>query len=162
MEIEYAGESKVFVPLTELSRVTKYVGEENPELMKLEGKEWEKALSKTEEEVEIIAAELLATDAKRKLEKGISFKSLPDEERIFEKAFPHIHTDQAAIIQEIRSDMEDGIPMDRLISGDVGFGKTEVAMNAIYKAVLSGMQVACISPLLILAEEHRETFEERL
>ncbi len=163
MEIEYALSDKVFVPLTELNRVTKYVGEENPPLMKLEGKEWERALSKTEEEIAIIANELLATDAKRKLEKWIRFKSFPKEEKAFEKAFSHIHTaDQTSIIKEIRNDMEDETPMDRLISGDVGFWKTEVAMNAIYKAVLSGMQVACISPLLILAEEHRETFEERL
>ncbi|MBP9812410.1 DEAD/DEAH box helicase, partial [Candidatus Gracilibacteria bacterium] len=163
MQILYGNGDKVFLPLTELGRITKYVGEPSVELSRLEGKEWEKALSKTDEEVALIAEEILSTEAKRRLTKRIPFGKFETEERAFLLAFPHLHTsDQKAIIQEIQSDMESEYPMDRLISGDVGFGKTEVAMNAIYKAVLSGMQVAVISPLLILAEEHRETFDERL
>lgn len=163
METEYASDARIYVPLTELHRITKYVGESSTPLSSLDGKEWERALSKTEEEVEIIARDILETSARRALEKGIRFGSFPAEEKAFEKAFSHEHTpDQRSIIEDIRTDMESDVPMDRLISGDVGFGKTEIAMNAIYKAVLSGMQVAVISPLLVLAEEHHETFEERL
>ncbi|GAB0174125.1 MAG: hypothetical protein HHAS10_00040 [Candidatus Altimarinota bacterium] len=163
MVIGYSGNDKVYLPLTELGRITKYVGESDIELSRLEGKEWERTLSKTDAEVQIIAEEILSTEAKRKLTKRIPFKKFPTEEETFLKAFPYTHTpDQKSIIEDIFADMEDEIPMDRLISGDVGFGKTEVAMNAIYKAILSGMQVAVISPLLILAEEHRETFDERL
>jgi transcription-repair coupling factor (superfamily II helicase) len=163
METEYASDARIYVPLTELHRITKYVGESSTPLSSLDGKEWERALSKTEEEVEIIARDILETSARRALEKGIRFGSFPAEEKVFEKAFAHEHTpDQRSIIEDIRTDMESDVPMDRLISGDVGFGKTEIAMNAIYKAVLSGMQVAVISPLLVLAEEHYETFEERL
>ncbi len=91
------------------------------------------------------------------------FGKFPEEEAKFLAAFPYQHTmDQLANINEIFRDMESEQPMDRLLSGDVGFGKTEVAMNAIYKAILSGYQVAVISPLLVLADEHYETFLERL
>ncbi len=163
IEIEYDKNAKIFVPITELSRITKYIWEREPVLSSLEWKSWEKTLSKTDEEIALIAAELLETSAKRLGKKWIRFGSFPKEELLFQKAFPHEHTkDQISIIEEIRAAMEDDAPMDHLIAWDVGFGKTEIAMNAIYKAVLSGMQVACLSPLLILAEEHRETFEERL
>lgn len=138
METEYASDARIYVPLTELHRITKYVGESSTPLSSLDGKEWERALSKTEEEVEIIARDILETSARRALEKGIRFGSFPAEEKAFEKAFAHEHTpDQRSIIEDIRDDMESDMPMDRLISGDVGFGKTEIAMNAIYKAVLS-------------------------
>ena len=91
------------------------------------------------------------------------FGKFPEEEEKFLSAFPYKHTlDQISNINEIFRDMEGEQPMDRLLSGDVGFWKTEVAMNAIYKAVLSGYQVAVISPLLVLADEHYETFIERL
>ena len=117
MEIAYAGDARIYVPLTELHRITKYVGESDTPLSSLEGKEWERALSKTEEEVEIIARDILETSAKRSLERGIRFGKFPEEEEIFRKAFPHVHTpDQLAIIDEIRRDMESDIPMDRLIS----------------------------------------------
>jgi transcription-repair coupling factor (superfamily II helicase) len=93
---------------------------------------------------------------------GYAFAAHPEKEDIFLKSFKYVHTDdQLAAIYDIRADMEKPVPMDRLLAGDVGFGKTEVAMNAIYKAVLSGAQVACISPLLVLADEHAETFLER-
>ena len=163
MEVAYAQWDRVFVPMTELSRITKYVGWSDTELSRLEGKEWEKTLSKTDAEIQEIAEDILATDAKRSLTTRIAFGKFEDEEEKFLKAFPYTHTpDQKAIIEDIRIDMEWPHPMDRLIAWDVGFGKTEVAMNAAYKAVLSWVQVAVISPLLILAEEHRETFEERL
>jgi transcription-repair coupling factor (superfamily II helicase) len=163
LEIEYHGGDKVYVPMTELSRITKYVGESSTELSRLQGKEWEKTLSKTDQEVQEIAEEILATEAKRSLSTRIPFQRKEEEEASFRAAFRYTHTpDQSSIIQDIFDDMESPHPMDRLVAGDVGFGKTEVAMNAAYKAVLSGFQVAVISPLLILAEEHRETFEERM
>ena len=162
MEVEYQSRDKVYVPMTELARITKYVGGDDTTLSNLAGKEWERVLSKTDEEVEAIAADILETDAKRSITTRIPFGVFEEEEK-FEKGFQYTHTsDQLEIIREIRRDMESPHPMDRLIAWDVGFGKTEVAMNAAYKAVLSGTQVAVISPLLILAEEHRETFEERL
>lgn len=163
IELHYAGGDKLFVPLTEIYRVSKYVWELEPELTKLSGKEWEKTLAKTDEELEKIAEELIELEAKRVLKKGILFRKFPKEEEKFLSAFPYKHTlDQISNINEIFRDMESEQPMDRLLSGDVGFWKTEVAMNAIYKAVLWGYQIAVISPLLVLADEHYETFLERL
>ncbi len=163
MEIAYAGSDRLFLPLTELHRISKYIGKEIPELTKLAGKEWERTLEKTDEEVQMIAEELLQISARRRLVDGIAFPSYPEEERKFRDAFEYQHTsDQIQAIGEIFSDMEKNVPMDRLLAGDVGFGKTEVAMNASYKAVLAGAQVAVISPLLVLAEEHYETFVDRM
>lgn len=162
LELHYAGGDKIFVPLTEIYRVSKYVGELEPQLTSLTGKEWERTLEKTDEELEKIATELIEIASKRTLSRGITFKSLPTEEEQFRSRFPYDYTpDQLEAIHEIFRDMESEYPMDRLLSGDVGFGKTEVAMNAMYKAVLSGYQVAVISPLLVLADEHYETFMER-
>ncbi len=162
LELHYAGGDKLFVPLTDIYRVSKYVGELEPTLTSLAGKEWERTLEKTDEELEKIANELIEIASKRILAKGITFKSFPEAEIEFRSRFPYEYTsDQSSAIQEIFRDMESEYPMDRLLSGDVGFGKTEVAMNAMYKAVLSGYQVAVISPLLVLADEHYETFLER-
>lgn len=120
-------------------------------------------MDKTNEEIEAIALDILETNAKRSIAKGRSFAKFRDKEKEFQDAFVYEYTaDQSNAIYEIFSDMESENAMDRLISGDVGFGKTEIAMNAIYKAVLSGTQVAVISPLLVLADEHYETFIERL
>jgi transcription-repair coupling factor (superfamily II helicase) len=162
IELHYAEGDKLFVPITEIYRVSKYLGSNNPELTRLSGKEWEKTIDKTTEEIEQIAQDILETNAKRTLAKGRSFGSFPEKEQIFQQAFQYEYTtDQRQAITEIFADMESELPMDRLLSGDVWFGKTEVAMNAIYKAVLSGTQVAVISPLLVLADEHYETFMER-
>ncbi len=162
LELHYAGGDKLFVPLTDIYRVSKYVGELEPTLTSLAGKEWERTLEKTDEELEQIANELIEIASKRTLAKGITFQKFPKEEEEFRSRFPYEYTpDQRETIDEIFRDMESEFPMDRLLSGDVGFGKTEVAMNAIYKAILSGYQVAVISPLLVLADEHYETFLER-
>ncbi len=162
LELHYAEGDKLFVPLTEIYRVSKYLWNESIELTRLSGKEWEKTMAKTEEEIEAIAMDILETSAKRSLAKGRSFGKFEHEEKAFQEAFAYEYTkDQMTTIEEIFHDMESEMPMDRLISWDVGFGKTEVAMNAIYKAVLSGTQVAVISPLLVLADEHYETFVER-
>lgn len=142
--------------------MSKYVGELEPELTSLTGKEWERTLEKTDEELQQIATELIEIASKRTLARGITFGTFPEEEKQFRSRFPYDYTlDQATAIDEIFRDMESEYPMDRLLSGDVGFGKTEVAMNAMYKAILSGYQVAVISPLLVLADEHYETFLER-
>lgn len=162
LELHYAGGDKLFVPLTEIYRVSKYVGELEPALTSLTGKEWERTLEKTDEELEQIATELIEIASKRTLARGITFGCFREQEKEFRSGFPYEYTlDQATAIDEIFRDMESEYPMDRLLSGDVGFGKTEVAMNAMYKAVLSGYQVAVISPLLVLADEHYETFTER-
>ncbi len=163
MELHYADSDKLFVPLTEIYRVSRYIGDNHPTLTRLSGTEWERTMAKTDEEIEAIAADILETSARRTLAKGRAFGAYPEEEKIFQEAFVYTYTlDQKSAIDEIFADMESESPMDRLVSGDVGFGKTEVAMNAIYKAVLSGTQVAVLSPLLVLADEHYETFVDRL
>lgn len=163
LELHYASGDKLFVPLTEIYRVSRYIGENNPELTRLTWTEWEKTMQKTNEEIEAIAEDILETSAKRTLAKGKAFWVFREDERRFQEAFAYEYTvDQKTAIDEIFADMESELPMDRLVSGDVWFGKTEVAMNAIFKAVLSGMQVAVLSPLLVLADEHYETFCERL
>jgi len=160
--LEYKNNDKLFVPITEVSRVSKYVWVENPKLTPLSTKEWEKKLKKVSEDVEIIAKELLEVYAKRKLVKWYSFKSLPKEEAIFANSFEYIYTDnQLNIIWEIYKDMEDKSPMDRLLSGDVWFGKTEIAFASIFKSIINWKQAALISPLVVLAYEHYEKSIDR-
>jgi transcription-repair coupling factor (superfamily II helicase) len=163
LELHYAEWDKLFVPLTEIYRVSKYLGELEPELTRLTGKEWERAIEKADEEIEAIAQDIIETTAKRSIARGRAFWAFRMEEKKFQEAFAYDYTlDQTQVIDEVFGDMEKDEPMDRLLSGDVGFGKTEVAMNAIYKAILSWTQVAVISPLLVLADEHYETFMDRL
>ncbi|MDD3793320.1 MAG: CarD family transcriptional regulator [Candidatus Gracilibacteria bacterium] len=160
--LEYKNSDKLFVPITEVGRVSKYVGTENPKLTALSTKEWEKKLKKVSEDVEQIAGELLEIYAKRKLQIGHSFKSNKELEARFFNSFEYEYTsDQYNVIQEIYKDMESENPMDRLLSGDVGFGKTEVAFAAIFKAITGGKQAALISPLVVLAYEHFEKAKER-
>lgn len=163
MLIEYRSDDKLFVPLTEIHRVSKYIGNEEPILTRLSGNEWKKTLEKTDADVEKIARELLETYAKRRISEGFSFAGFPAQEKTFREDFPYEHTiDQHSAISEILADMESSNPMDRLLSGDVGFGKTEVAMNAIYRAFLNGKQSILISPLVVLAYEHMESLQKRL
>ena len=151
------------MPITEIFRISKYLGNPDVTLTNLGGKEWEKVIKKTDEEIEMIAEEILVTNARRTMVPGRAFGRFETEEQAFQKAFPYEYTvDQKQAIDDVHHDMEQAVPMDRLVSGDVGFGKTEVAMNAAYKAVLSGTQVAFISPLVVLALEHFETLVERL
>lgn len=163
MLIEYRSDDKLFVPLSEIHRVSKYIGNDEPVLTRLSSHEWKKTLEKTNVDVEKIARELLETYAKRSLSLGFSFTAFREKEDTFRKDFPYAHTiDQQSAIAEILSDMESSNPMDRLLSGDVGFGKTEVAMNAIYRAFLNGKQSIMISPLVVLAYEHMESLQKRL
>ncbi len=162
LEIHYAENDKLFVPITEIFRISKYLGSQDVTLTRLGWKEWEKTLSKTDEELQKIAENILETNAKRKLAAGRAFAAFPEEEAKFREKFPYEYTaDQYNGIMEIFADMEKDIPMDRLLSWDVGFWKTEIAMNAAFKAVLNGTQVAVISPLVVLAMEHYESFIER-
>jgi len=162
VELEYKSDYKLFVPITEVGRLSKYVWSENPKLTPLSTKAWETKLKKASADIEIIARELLDVYAKRKLHKWFTFTSFPKEEWIFQNSFEFTYTkDQFSIIQEIFKDMESENPMDRLLSGDVGFWKTEIAFNAIYKAMLNGKQAALISPLVVLAYEHFDKAQER-
>lgn len=160
--LEYKNSDKLFVPITEVGRVYKYVWTENPKLTALSTKEWEKKLKKVSEDVEQIAWELLEIYAKRKLQIGHSFKSNKELEAKFFNSFEYEYTsDQYNVIQEIYRDMESENPMDRLLSWDVWFGKTEVAFASIFKAIINGKQAALISPLVVLAYEHFEKAKER-
>ncbi len=160
--IEYKNNDKLYVPITEVWRVSKYVWMDNPKLTWLNTKEWEKKLKKVSEDVELIARELLEIYAKRKLMRGYKFLSFPKDEAIFTNSFEYIYTDdQLNVISEIYKDMESEKPMDRLLSWDVWFGKTEIAFASIYKAIINWKQAALISPLVVLAYEHYEKALER-
>ncbi len=160
--LEYKNDDKLFIPITEVWRVSKYVGSENPKLTWLSTKEWEKKLQKVSEDVEKIAWELLEVYAKRKLIKWYKCLSLPKQEAVFANSFDYVYTDdQLNVISEIYKDMESENPMDRLLSWDVWFGKTEIAFASIYKAIINGKQAALISPLVVLAYEHYEKAIER-
>lgn len=157
IELSYKENDKLFVPITEVWRINKYVWVENPKLTALSTKQWEKQLKKVSQNVEQIAHELLELYAQRALQKGFACAKLPEEEKKFYQSFEYTYTeDQLNIIQEIYSDMESEQPMDRLVSWDVGFWKTEIAFAALYKALINGKQWVLISPLVVLAYEHYE------
>ncbi len=160
--LEYRNNDKLFVPITEVSRVSKYVWAEKPNLTWLSTKDWEKKLKKAKWDIEIIAWELLEIYAKRKMQKGIKFESYPEQEQRFANSFEYTYTqDQLNIISDIYKDMESTNPMERLLSWDVGFWKTEIAFASIYKAIINNKQAALISPLVVLAYEHYEKAKER-
>ncbi|MDR3240623.1 MAG: transcription-repair coupling factor [Lactobacillaceae bacterium] len=162
--IQYQGAGKVFIPITQLDMVQKYVssGEKAPKLSKLGGTEWAKAKRKVAARVEDIADELIQLYAEREAKSGYAFA--PDDAEIqkFEDAFPYPETpDQLQSAREIKKDMEKVQPMDRLLVGDVGFGKTEVAFRAAFKAIHEHKQVALLVPTTILAQQHFESIQER-
>jgi transcription-repair coupling factor len=162
IEIDYKWEDKLFVPITEVSRVNKYIGLENPKLTWLNTTEWIKKLSKVNQEVEDIAQELLEIYSQRQLWKSFSFLPNLKKETDFKASFTYIYTvDQEQVISEILWDMEKQQPMDRLLVWDVGFGKTEVAFNAIYRSFLNKKQSILIAPLVVLAYEHYEKAVDR-
>ena len=165
LELEFAEKDKLFVPAEQISKIGIYKGGESnePKLHRLHGKEWERQKNKVKKSTEILASELLFTHSKRVKSKGFSFKKNNDWQITLEKSFPYIETeDQDTSIKEIYKDMEKNAPMDRLLCGDVGFGKTELAVRASFKAVQSGKQVAILVPTTILAEQHFDTFKSRL
>lgn len=163
IEIEYAEKDRLFVPVEELHRVSKFVGETTPTLTRLGSPSWKLILAKTNEEIQKIAEELLANHAARRLAGGVSMMDFPEKEETFHIAFPHKHTlDQEDAIQGIMQDMNSEKPMDRLLSGDVGFWKTEVSLHAVYRAFLNEKQTIFLAPLVVLAYEHYESISERL
>jgi transcription-repair coupling factor (superfamily II helicase) len=164
MLIEYAAESKLYVPLARLDLVQKYrgAGEGAPSLDRLGGVTWEKTKSRVKAKMRDMADELLKLYAQRRMAKGFSFSADSNWQREFEDAFEYTPTkDQLNAIARIKADMEEEQPMDRLLCGDVGFGKTEVAMRAAFKALGDGKQVAVLAPTTVLSFQHYETFRRR-
>lgn len=165
MKIQYKGTDQLFVPVDQMDQVQKYVGSEGktPKLYKLGGSEWKKTKAKVQSNVEDIADELIALYKEREQSVGFQFAPDTEEQHVFEMDFPYELTeDQDKSIREIKADMESARPMDRLLCGDVGYGKTEVAVRAAFKAVMSGKQVAFLVPTTILAQQHYETLIERM
>lgn len=163
--VKYAGEDKLFVPADQVDLIQKYVGAEGetPKLYKLGGNDWNKVKSRVKQSVQEMAKELLQLYAMREATPGYSFSADAVWQQEFEQAFPYTETaDQIRAIEEVKADMEKSKPMDRLLCGDVGYGKTEVALRAAFKAVMDGKQVAVLVPTTILAHQHYETFKERL
>lgn len=162
LEVLYLGEDKLFIPISEASRLVKYVWQEDPKLTSLKWQAWQRSLKKAEAEAEEMAEELLEIYAEREALQGHSFEMKPEEMKSFERSFPYEYTkDQKKVISEILLDMHDSKPMDRLLSWDVWFWKTEIAFNAIYNAFINWKQSAMISPLVVLAYEHYEKAVER-
>jgi transcription-repair coupling factor (superfamily II helicase) len=164
LHLEYAGGDKLYLPVDRIEKVSKYVGAEGhvPRLDKMGGNAWEKAVIKARAAVEELAHELLKIYAQRELNQGFVYSRPDPLYREFEATFPHEETeDQLAAIQDVLKDMESSRPMDRLICGDVGYGKTEVAIRAAFRAAMDGKQVAVLVPTTVLAQQHLETFKER-
>ncbi|WP_151737934.1 transcription-repair coupling factor [Paenibacillus tengchongensis] len=164
MHIMYAGGDKLSVPIDQIDLIQKYVGSEDkePKVYKLGGNEWSRVTSKVRHSVQDIADDLIKLYAERQSALGYAFEKDTQEQREFEEMFPYEETrDQLRAIEEIKKDMEQNRPMDRLLCGDVGYGKTEVAVRAAFKAAIEGKQVAILVPTTILAQQHYETFRER-
>ena len=163
--IQYAGTDKIYVPVTQLDMVSRYIGttdETGIRLNKLSSAEWQKTRSNVKRAVKDIAKELIALYAKRENSEGFAFSPDSELQFDFEERFPYIETDdQLRCIEEIKSDMERIRPMDRLLCGDVGFGKTEVAFRAAFKCVLDGKQCAILVPTTVLAWQHYQTALKR-
>jgi transcription-repair coupling factor (superfamily II helicase) len=163
--LEYAGSDRVFVPVDQLAKISRYVGAggTHPPLSKLGGNRWETLKSRARRAAQELAGELLNLYAERKRREGHAFPPDSDWQREFEDAFPFTETpDQRDAIEFVKADMEAPRPMDRLICGDVGYGKTEVALRAAFKSVQDGKQVMLLVPTTILAQQHFGTFTERL
>ncbi|MGX1902104.1 transcription-repair coupling factor [Thermolongibacillus altinsuensis] len=164
IHIQYQGNDTLYVPVDQIDLVQKYVGSEGkePKIYKLGGSEWKKVKKKVESSVQDIAEDLMKLYAEREASKGYAFSPDGEMQREFEAAFPYQETeDQLRSIREIKRDMESERPMDRLLCGDVGYGKTEVALRAAFKAIMDGKQVAFLVPTTILAQQHYETVRER-
>ena len=164
LTIEYAGKDRLHIPAEQINLLSRYRGAGNikPKLSRMGGSDWETTKTRVKKEVESIAYDLLRLYARRKMKQGIEF--LPDTpmQIELEESFEYMETpDQLKAINDVKADMESSTPMDRLICGDVGFGKTEVAMRAIFKAAASGKQTAVIVPTTLLAFQHFNTMQER-
>jgi transcription-repair coupling factor (superfamily II helicase) len=165
LQVAYAGSDKLFVPIHQADRLNKYIGADDhaPEIHRLGTADWSQVRSKAKEAAIEIARELLELYAARELAPGHAFNPDTTWQTELEASFPYVETeDQLRAIREVKADMEKPRPMDRLICGDVGYGKTEVALRAAFKAVQDGMQVAILVPTTILAQQHYTTFSARL
>lgn len=163
--LKYAGEDKIYVPTFQLQLVSRYVAEEGvvPTVHKLGSKKWENTKRKAKSQIEIVAADVLKLYAERSKRKGISHEADSPWQLEMEDSFIYEETpDQISATKDIKQDMENPSPMERLLCGDVGFGKTEVAIRAAFKAVVSGYQVAVLVPTTLLAEQHYRVFRERV
>ncbi|MCW2966900.1 MAG: transcription-repair coupling factor, partial [Solirubrobacteraceae bacterium] len=165
LELEFAGTDKVFMPVDQLAKISRYVGAggSHPPLSKLGGKSWETLKSRARRAAQELAGELINLYAERRRRVGFGFPEDSEWLREFEARFPWQETaDQREAIERVKADMEEPRPMDRLICGDVGYGKTEVALRAAFKAAEAGKQVLVLAPTTILAQQHYGTFTERL
>ena len=165
LAIEYANETRLYVPVDQAHLVSKYVGagKRAPKLHEIGGTLWQRQKFSAERAIMDLASELLEIHAARATLEGHAFQPDTSWQREFEAAFPYDETpDQLTSIEEMKADMEAKKPMDRLVCGDVGYGKTEVAIRAAFKAVMDGMQVAVLCPTTVLAEQHWNTFRERM
>ncbi|MDR0594601.1 MAG: transcription-repair coupling factor [Bifidobacteriaceae bacterium] len=166
--VEYAPSTRgqpgdrLYVPTDSLDQVTRYVGGENPPLSKLSGSDWSKTKARAKAAVSHLADELIRLYAARMATKGFAFSPDTPWQRELEDAFAYVETpDQLSTIDEVKADMQQTPPMDRLICGDVGYGKTEIAVRAAFKAVQDGKQVAVLAPTTLLVRQHMETFTDR-
>ena len=165
LELEYSGGDRVFVPSDQLYKISRYVGAEasDPPLSKLGGKAWEQMKTRARRAAQALAGELINLYAERRRRAGYAFPSDGEWLVEFERGFPYRETpDQLEAIEQTKADMEEARPMDRLICGDVGYGKTEVALRAAFKAAADGKQVLFLVPTTVLAQQHFGTFSERL
>jgi transcription-repair coupling factor (superfamily II helicase) len=162
LELRYAGDDKLFVPVDRLDLVQKYTGSAGPPIDRLGGASWERAKTRVKKAMRDMAEELLKLYAARRAVAGYAFSPDSHWQHEFEDAFEYELTpDQRSAIADIKRDMESSTPMDRLLCGDVGYGKTEVAMRAAFKAVMDGKQVAFLAPTTVLAFQHQKTLRER-
>jgi len=162
LELRYAGEDKLFVPVERLDLVQKYTGANKPPVDRLGGTSWERVKTRVKKAMRDMAEELLKLYAARKAVPGHAFSPDSHWQQEFEDAFEYELTpDQKTAIADIKNDMESSTPMDRLLCGDVGYGKTEVAMRAAFKAVMDGKQVAFLAPTTVLAFQHEKTLKDR-
>ena len=164
IHLQYKDDDKLYIPVEKIEYISKYSSNEGavPRLSKLGGTEWSKQKARVKGKVKDIAKELLLVSAERKLTPGFAFLEDDEEQYIFENRFAYQETpDQIKAIKEIKEDMESVYPMDRLLCGDVGYGKTEVAFRAIFKAIKSGKQVAFLCPTTILSKQHYDNAKER-
>ena len=165
LAVEYEGGGQLYVPVHQADRLTRYIGAEGavPALDRLGGQEWHDKKGRVKQAVIAVAQDMLDLYARRNIVKGYSFKADTEWQKELEDSFPYVETeDQVRALSEIKRDMESTRPMDRLLCGDVGYGKTEVALRSAFKAVMDGKQVAILVPTTVLAQQHYETFLQRL
>jgi transcription-repair coupling factor (superfamily II helicase) len=163
LQLDFAGDDKIFLPADQIGKITRYSGGPTPTLSKLGGTDWERTKRRVRRAVDDLARELLEIYAARESAPGFAFSADTTWQRELEESFPYTETpDQARSIEEVKADMGRHRPMDRLVVGDVGYGKTEVALRAAFKAVQDGRQVAVLVPTTVLAQQHLGTFRQRL